>query len=223
MVWNPFCSYCDNPVSGRFQGFQTQKYLVINQVSKEWQDPVETEGTSKTGRQCSDDCCSCSVLQQAQGRDLLPGFPTLRMGPELRNGILEVDTSHWQGSMVENGIVCKTHQGPLTMFVQLRRFVDFWVGILIAKSTKKDRERPSLNWPTLLVQATQSLLLIGRMETQRCTKTMQNMPNGNASHHVLTNRLHPCQQGSHPVIKVRRLLRLLVQNWVAMGPFSPHH
>ena len=126
-------------------------------------------------------------------------------------------------SMVENGIVCKTHQGPLTMFVQLRRFVDFWVGILIAKSTKKDRERPSLNWPTLLVQATQSLLLIGRMETQRCTKTMQNMPNGNASHHVLTNRLHPCQQGSHPVIKVRRLLRLLVQNWVAMGPFSPHH
>lgn len=97
MVWNPFCSYCDNPVSGRFQGFQTQKYLVINQVSKEWQDPVETEGTSKTGRQCSDDCCSCSVLQQAQGRDLLPGFPTLRMGPELRNGILEVDTSHWQG------------------------------------------------------------------------------------------------------------------------------
>ena len=39
------------------------------------------------------------------------------------------------------GIVCKTHQGPLTMFVQVRRFVDFWVGILIAKSTKKDREK----------------------------------------------------------------------------------
>ena len=126
MVWNSFCSYYDNPVSGRFQGFQTQKYLVINQVSKEWQDPVETEGTSKTGRQCSDDCCSCSVLQQAQGRYLLPGFPTPRMGPKLRNGILEVDRSHWRGYHGgKMGIVCKTDQGPLTMFVQLRRFEVF--------------------------------------------------------------------------------------------------
>ena len=133
-------------------------------ASKEWKDLVVGQGTSKTSRECSDDGCGHSVLQQDQGQDLPPGFPTPGMGPELPNPILE---RHKFPPRKTGGPTGGCNWKTILILQSIMTLLCSFSGISRTETynSANRQDWPSLSWPTLLVKASQSVLLPGRMET----------------------------------------------------------